>query len=366
MQRLMHPRIQRGLRKIIDIGQLDGSSYKYIQSAAFLSLCAIWYFESANGLIAPWDKYLYPALATVLGTGAVLAFLKPGLVILIRLVTLIGVNLMIMFQITMILWWDSHPLDIYQLASTLFWFPLLFGMSFVFMQKRVAIAISCIEMLWEIISYKLRTTSQWTLATDPPYLSSLLDSALVSQFMFVVILLAIVLIKSNAKAAADQARAMSKAAQTDPLTLQYNRRGLDNALERLADNGFALLLIDIDHFKSINDTYGHKTGDQVLQELAQHSARQLRSIDIFGRWGGEEFMVIAPQLSTQQAVVLGERLRLSIAQRSYSDHKLPLTISIGIAMHTPPRDCEQCIEAADDALYQAKNNGRNQVVLAKD
>jgi diguanylate cyclase (GGDEF)-like protein len=156
-----------------------------------------------------------------------------------------------------------------------------------------------------------------------------------------------------------QTRALS-----DALTGALNRHWLDQHLEslRLCPE-LALLMVDIDHFKAINDTHGHSCGDAVLRGVATTLRHALRPSDALVRLGGEEFLVICRQEASQAAAEgLGERLRQAV-QHLQSDDLPPVTISIGVALRTPGEGWEAQLERADTALYRAKRGGRNRVGL---
>jgi two-component system cell cycle response regulator len=161
-------------------------------------------------------------------------------------------------------------------------------------------------------------------------------------------------------------------ALTDPLTGLYNRRyvaaHLDGLLARHDEGGKgpALLLFDIDHFKVINDTWGHLVGDEVLVEVAKRTLHDVRSFDLVARYGGEEFVVLMPETNMPLALVVAERLRLSIAERPFivqgAAAEIPVTISIGVATLEPGNGPNELLRRADEALYAAKNNGRNRTM----
>jgi two-component system, cell cycle response regulator len=161
-------------------------------------------------------------------------------------------------------------------------------------------------------------------------------------------------------------------ALTDELTGLYNRRyvfaHLQELLTRIPANGSetAVLLFDIDHFKHVNDTHGHPAGDQVLRELAGRAMRHVRSVDLIGRLGGEEFIIVMPETNLGGAVVVADRLRDAIAHEAFalrpSGERLPITISVGIAAAARGEELEPVLKRADDALYAAKHAGRNRVV----
>jgi diguanylate cyclase (GGDEF)-like protein len=156
----------------------------------------------------------------------------------------------------------------------------------------------------------------------------------------------------------------------DELTGSHNRRHLikliENEKDRTARLGslFCLCLLDIDFFKRINDTYGHSAGDTVLREFALTVQRQIRESDSFGRYGGEEFLLMLPETSIDEAVMLAERVRLSIEKLGFSEISgdLLLTVSIGVAEFCTGESIAQTVARADEALYMAKSRGRNRVI----
>lgn len=161
-------------------------------------------------------------------------------------------------------------------------------------------------------------------------------------------------------------------AATDALTRLFNRRYFDGALARelaradRASSSLALLLLDIDHFKRFNDTYGHAMGDVVLKKVAATLARALRKADVLARYGGEEFVVLLPQVSERGALDSAERIRLSVerAQIHPGGPRKRVTVSVGLALF--PKDAAsgaELLKAADKALYEAKAAGRNRVVV---
>jgi diguanylate cyclase (GGDEF)-like protein len=166
---------------------------------------------------------------------------------------------------------------------------------------------------------------------------------------------------------------LEKLATTDPLTGAHNRRSFLNLfeleLERATryQHDFALLMMDIDHFKKINDTYGHDNGDKVLKILVAESYGVLRGSDIFGRWGGEEFIILFPETNLQQASAAAERLRKTLSKSELMTDKgerISFTVSIGFTIIKGGKtNINSIIKRADDALYLAKEQGRNRVVM---
>lgn len=153
---------------------------------------------------------------------------------------------------------------------------------------------------------------------------------------------------------------------TDPLTGLVNRRGAQLALEEWENDvrPFAVVLMDIDHFKQINDQFGHDAGDRTLQFLATQMRKVASSNDVLCRSGGEEFMMLLPDTDQQDAAQVAERLR-RVMEESLETAGRPVTLSFGVA-HYPQTSTlpEKVLKAADEALYRAKDEGRNRVVLA--
>ncbi|MGZ4970971.1 MAG: GGDEF domain-containing protein [Methylobacter sp.] len=166
---------------------------------------------------------------------------------------------------------------------------------------------------------------------------------------------------------------LARLADTDPLTEIANRRSfmksLDMALEqhRRYEIPFSVLMLDLDHFKQINDTYGHAAGDWVLQETVARSLEQLRALDVLGRMGGEEFAVLLPHTEAADAIPIAERLCATLAATpiSFGGQTITVTMSIGVAEYSPDiANVENLLCQADFCLYEAKRLGRNRVESA--
>jgi diguanylate cyclase (GGDEF)-like protein len=162
---------------------------------------------------------------------------------------------------------------------------------------------------------------------------------------------------------------LNQISRTDALTGLFNRRHLDEELLRRHNDSvrhhdpMCLLLLDLDHFKHVNDTYGHPAGDLVLRAFAERISIGLRAGDISGRWGGEEFLVILPRTDLDGAIEVAERIRSTTAAApvTAADQDITVTVSGGCALG-PGDSAGALVQLADQCLYQAKHAGRNQIV----
>ncbi|WP_255987410.1 GGDEF domain-containing protein [Chitinolyticbacter albus] len=166
---------------------------------------------------------------------------------------------------------------------------------------------------------------------------------------------------------------LEESSNRDGLTGVFNRRYVDMRLhdeiqriDRYHVDPFSVLLFDLDHFKKINDTYGHVAGDEVLREVARRAQAVLREPDVFGRYGGEEFVLILPQTDLSGAYAAAERIRFEIAADTVAsgDERITVTASIGVAQYQPGvTSAEKILSMADEALYASKHGGRNRVTV---
>ncbi|MBD0702784.1 MULTISPECIES: GGDEF domain-containing protein [unclassified Pseudomonas] len=167
-------------------------------------------------------------------------------------------------------------------------------------------------------------------------------------------------------------RAATQSALRDPLTGTGNRIAMDQTLIREIDMAkrhvqpLSLLMLDIDHFKRVNDSHGHGIGDEVLKDVAEAIKNQLRNVDMVFRFGGEEFLILLSNTSRDAAALVGERLRHAAQAQDYfaAGTRIELTVSLGCATLLPGESVESLLRRADNALYVAKREGRNRLAMA--
>ncbi|HCX63594.1 MAG TPA: hypothetical protein DHN33_00085 [Eubacteriaceae bacterium] len=216
------------------------------------------------------------------------------------------------------------------------------------------------EEIWRL-SDQMVTLSQWMAEEDVS------NYRYVYLFTFVHLLLSITIVYFIQKRVKD---ILEHAVDYDMLTEAYSRRFFTDFLNRQIPTAkryrrpFALVIFDIDHFKRINDTYGHDVGDKILKSLCNLIQSNMRKSDVFARIGGEEFAVVVPEANMEKACVLAEKLWELVESHGFEiDQKV--TISLGIAEYVSGDDSDTIFKRADDALYEAKNGGRNQCKISK-
>jgi diguanylate cyclase (GGDEF)-like protein len=174
----------------------------------------------------------------------------------------------------------------------------------------------------------------------------------------------------NAVSSFIKIKSLEDAASIDSLTGCYNRREMDRKLDELFsfcrryEKDFSLIMFDIDHFKAINDTYGHDAGDEILKEISSRIKRIIRTEDNIFRYGGEEFVVILPETDEKSAAMLANRLRTEISDLPFiiNDNSVFVTASFGVSSFYDAKTPKELVKNTDNLLYRAKNTGRNRVV----
>jgi diguanylate cyclase (GGDEF)-like protein len=202
----------------------------------------------------------------------------------------------------------------------------------------------------------------------------LLDASYTTAFKVQVLLSFILLVFLSALYEYSKAKSMKKMKKVqsdlefflrrDPLTGLYNRRGYHDSMDQINDKHGVMLMCDIDHFKRINDTYGHDAGDFVIQEVAQCIRENVRKEDVAIRWGGEEFLIFLANTNINNGYIVAEKLRESVERLTLyykEDITIKVTLSMGISSISNKIPLEEAIKNADNAMYVSKKSGRNQI-----
>lgn len=271
--------------------------------------------------------------------------------------------------------WRLAPTTIATEAMDLFLVMLWAGLAFPL----------CFLMLgtWRGLQVSLGIYGGFLLLVLPPALRGTVPAAAAGSlgrsiislavfFAVMIVLLWVLASRSEELASArTEARIFAEQAVTDTLTGLANRRQLDDELDRRIAGAhrhqqpLSVALIDIDRFKAINDRLGHQAGDHVLIEITRRLSGSVRTTDVLGRWGGEEFLLISPHTDHEAALELAERCRAEVADATFPA-AVHLTASFGVATLVAAEDARSLVRRADHALYRAKNEGRDRVVGSAD
>jgi diguanylate cyclase (GGDEF)-like protein len=326
------------------------------------AVCLIWVVEEKLEVIFDYDRYGYIVTLAILPACFYLSFVAKKTPIA-RVVVYIYLVLYILFLTVITFLQAANSGTIYTIASTLQWVPAIYIVSFLFLSNKQAIlsatGIYCLMLVLLFLAHAD------VFALNNTVLQAMLLNAALSQGVCIFCLFGVVKLKRTTDASNLHAEKMEKAANIDGLLGIGNRRMLQRELNTMASGytPFSLLLIDVDHFKAINDTHGHLVGDDILRELTQSIENSLRPEDTIGRWGGEEFLVLANGTELASAEMLAQRIRLAVEQQEFTTVGR-VTVSIGVAPFQPNTSVSHTFSSADKALYEAKHAGRNRVVVA--
>lgn len=343
----------------------ESKMLRALQLAGCVAIVIIWAMESWNGDLAPWDRWAYPILLVTLGGCATLLTWWPHRADWARVIAVLAFNGYLLVGLNQALFATTGAPDPYQFMTTLFWLPMGYGTAFVFLNARAALVSSATLylatsglVLWHL---SLGDMPQW-----PAYLKPMMFNLAIAQVIYVLVLLAISRLRADYYRSEAKVELMKQVASTDPLTGLLNRRAMADhmaanlSLVQRDAQAMSVILLDADHFKQINDRAGHAAGDEVLVRLATLLRAQLRGSDRLARWGGEEFLIMAPATALEAAHELAERIRLAVAGADWGP-TLCVTISLGVAQCRAQDTVDGLLARADRALYAAKAGGRDRV-----
>lgn len=234
--------------------------------------------------------------------------------------------------------------------------------------KRALITSSIIVLLSALIA---TTGLVREMMQDEPVASSLSYILRVHSFLVIILALmsAATAMRRKFQHAASRVEILAYEATTDVLTMLPNRRGAREYFEQQIaaaeryGRPLSVIMIDVDHFKEINDTYGHDRGDRILIAVAETLKDYIRETDYVARWGGEEFLILAQHTHKDAACQLAERVRRGIEDQTFKG-EIQITISLGVAEWQCEEDMEEVMQRADEAMYNAKTKGRNRVEVS--
>ena len=332
--------------------------------AGVLAVLVIWHLEVVDGTVDAIDRVGYPTMVVVFSVSLVALWRFPGVLAYVRWIGILSITLVLLVE----LWYQMHEpgplLGNYNALTLGNWLPLCYAMAFFMLAPRHAFLVAAAILVFFAACTLLRS------AANTPYAAqdrSLMINTLISHAVLVVCLTGMVWLKHVVTVQGEQATRLNLLAATDPLTGLANRRLTLQLLDQLARDSRldlvpVVMLCDLDHFKHINDGWGHAVGDQVLVAVANALRASTRDADTVARWGGEEFLIVLPFTRDLDASELAERLRARVEALQVADRHqcpVPVTLSIGIAPLAANEPGASWLKRADEALYRAKDEGRN-------
>ncbi len=321
----------------------------------------IWALEARTGIISPVDRIAYPIIVASCAVMPLLLRRLPRHRLALELISYTAVASYFAAHLTaVVLWGSERPL--YTLATLLQWLSFLYVVAFLVF--RPALARIAAGLVFLTTALPPLVALLWTGRGLDTEVGMLMINAYAVSLVLLLVLTLTAVLQQHYEKAADQARHMTSIAETDTLTGIANRRGLEQLLHGIRgrrEHSIGLALMDLDHFKGINDRFGHLIGDELLVMTAREMQKVLRPSERAGRWGGEEFLLVILDADIAKASDAAERMRKAI---SVARHPLagPVTVSAGVALWQVGQTLEKALAEADAALYAAKAQGRNRVI----
>jgi diguanylate cyclase len=343
---------------------------KAVLICGILTLGSIWLSEAAAGRLTVVDRYADPIMLTVFMTSLIALQWWPKTWRSIVNLNFITLALYLVIYTQGMIYAPSGSYSFYDVGTFPQWFPLIYVTAFLFLRRKTAINFSIVIYASIVIPVSLNLLFDYVNFSQKLQYPIVLHM-LTAHPIYIALLLGVSTLQEAFVRSTAYAEAMTVAAQIDYLTQLPNRRSLTETLEtqltqfqsNQTTSSFAVILLDVDRFKQINDTFGHAMGDQVLIAIARILQARLRKQDMIGRWGGEEFLLITQDATAIEAAQTADRLRALICEQVACEDRL-VSASFGISLATPIDTLESLVQRADQALYVAKENGRNRVEVA--
>ncbi len=332
-------------------------------------LSMTWIFETIQKRNSSLDYIAHPLMALYFTVFALLLVRDKKHVRLFEIFSYGLIFVYFLIKVANIMNDDAGDDVVRRLSALSVWIPLVYVLGFLVFKTSHALLSSLIFlglMLIPGVLYVLR------IEYGPETLREIVVLAQLYLVggIYIVLLLMISLLREHYMRSRALAENMTQLASMDFLTQSYNRRHLQTTLDRALDRArrygrnVSLIMFDLDHFKDVNDQYGHAAGDQALRDVSEIVRQCVRLSDEFGRWGGEEFLIITFETDLEQAQRLAERLRSAFVKHRF-DSAGVITASFGVAMYQKDESVDQLVKRSDQALYAAKTNGRNRVEVAR-
>ncbi len=334
-----------------------------------IALSLTWVIETIQQRNTTLDYIAHPFMALYFVILAILLLRNKRNVRLFEIFTYSLIFAYFLIQVALIMNDGVGGNVVRRLSAFSAWIPMVYLLGFLVFKTRHALLGSMLFwmlMLVPGIVYVSHIENSFEALKEIILLAQLY----LASAIYIVLLLMISLLREHYAQSRALAESMTQLASMDFLTQSYNRRHLQTTLNRAMDRArrygrnVSVLLFDLDHFKHVNDQYGHAAGDQVLRDVSEIVRQCIRLSDEFGRWGGEEFLIIAFETDLEQAQRLAERLRSAFIKNRFGTVGT-VTASFGVAMYQKDESADQLVMRVDQALYLAKANGRNRVEVSR-
>ncbi|MEO1093492.1 MAG: GGDEF domain-containing protein [Cyanobacteria bacterium J06638_28] len=345
--------------------RLQGQRLQLINVCALICVMSVWSLEAQAGPLNSFDQWAYPPAMSVLMVSIVLLWkpsLHPWRLGLAKVLS-IGIATSYILGHAHAVIQYPQAFSTYSQYSICLWLPLLYVLNFLFLKSRHALIAAAAIYGSLLVSAAIRwgrEGASWDLSNQ----MGLLLSVLLSHPVYIIALVGITNLHQALMQAQQQSAAVTHAANTDHLTQVANRRAMSDRLQHHLQTSrpCSAILLDLDHFKAINDTHGHEQGDQVLIMTAQLLTQALPETAWVGRWGGEEFIVVVETDQLATVMHWAETCRHRLEQHSFPTGTT-VTASFGVAIAVAGDTLETLMKRSDEALYAAKRQ-RNTVCCA--
>ncbi|SBS30553.1 putative diguanylate cyclase YdaM [Marinomonas spartinae] len=324
---------------------------------AIVCFSVVWIIDYNSGIIASFDAFAYPICISSFSVVYLLTITKKAPDQYLHLVTY---SVVAGYLIASSIWHHMATNGIFSNAAQ--WLGLNYVIAYLFLEVRKAILMTILAFSVTVIGHFIALIQHYSIEDT---LGVVLNIA-VAHIVYIVLLWTVIQLRSSENKAQQQVSMLEHYAYIDPLTRILNRRGLEKVTQELeqefhlGQQEFAILLLDIDYFKDINDRYGHLKGDDVLTNIASLLSRKINPKDIIGRWGGEEFIIYTMNQSRKEIFDYANSLRELVSKLVIGG--ITVTVSVGVGYSQPDKGLSDIFYLADQHLYAAKKAGRNTVV----
>lgn len=343
--------------KSLNTASMSPALFRRMLLVAIFGLISIWAVDYSSGIISSFDATAYPICIT--------AFVAIYLLSITTNINNQSLHFLAYFiiagyLISTSIWHHMAANGLFSNAAQ--WLGLNYVIAYLFLEVKKAAPTTIAVFLATIIGHYIAISQNHSMADT---MGVVLNIA-IAHMIYIFLLWTVIKLRVKTDQVIKRADTLENFAYVDLLTRVLNRRGIEKVFNELdldskeKPTKYAILIVDIDHFKQVNDSHGHLVGDEVLTRIAGKLSRTIHPNDVLGRWGGEEFIVLTMKRTPAQVLVLAENLRSAISNLVIDDIS-NITVSIGIGYSYEAQTKEDVFKIADRHLYAAKQSGRNTI-----